>query len=146
MTRFLSDILLPFPNLNDLNSRVRLQVSSKQLQILVLHRMFWHNFSFWLFNSLLSNKNFLSCCTNTNNNNTHWIDLENDHKSSVSLKPCSNLELLVNQFNNVQASTYENKGVRQSHASSWNSEAIDMWKVACHSPSSRALACDNYFF
>ena len=32
--------------------------------------------------------------------NTHWIDLENDHNSSLSLKP-SNLELLVNQFNNA---------------------------------------------
>ena len=54
------------------------------------------------FNSLLSNKNFFSCCTNTdNNNNTHWIDLENDHNSSLSLKPSSNLELLVNQFNNA---------------------------------------------
>ena len=53
------------------------------------------------FNSLSSNKNFFSCCTNTdNNNNTHWIDLENDHNSSLSLKP-SNLELLVNQFNNA---------------------------------------------
>ena len=53
------------------------------------------------FKSLLSNKNFLSCCTNTDNNNTHWIDLENDHNSSLSLKPSSNLELLVNQFNNA---------------------------------------------
>ena len=33
-------------------------------------------------------------------NNTHWIDLENDHNSSLSLKP-SNLELLGNQFNNA---------------------------------------------
>ena len=49
------------------------------------------------FNSLLSNINFLFCCTNTDNN-THWIDLENDN-SSLSLKP-TNLELLVNQFNN----------------------------------------------
>ena len=53
------------------------------------------------FNSLLSNKNFFSCCANTNNNNTHWIDLENDHNSSLSLKPSSDLELLVNQFNNA---------------------------------------------
>ena len=45
------------------------------------------------FNSLLSNKNFFSCCTNTDNNNTHWIDLENDHNSSLSLKPSSNREL-----------------------------------------------------
>ena len=53
------------------------------------------------FNSLLSNKNFLSCCVNTDNNNTHWIDLENDHNSSLSLKPSTILELLVNQFNNA---------------------------------------------
>ena len=52
------------------------------------------------FNSLF-NRNF-SCCTNTdNNNNTHWIDLENDHNSSLSLKPSTILELLVNQFNNA---------------------------------------------
>ena len=53
------------------------------------------------FNSLSNNKKFLSCCTNTDNNNTYWIDLENDHNSSLSLKSFSNLELLVNQFNNA---------------------------------------------
>ena len=52
-------------------------------------------------NSLTSNKNFLDCCTNTDNNSTHWIDLENDNNSSLSSKPSSNLELLVNQFNNA---------------------------------------------
>ena len=36
-----------------------------------------------------------------NNNSTHWIDLENDHNSSLSFKPSSNLEPLVNQFNNA---------------------------------------------
>ena len=51
------------------------------------------------FNSLSNNKNFLACCTNTDNNITQWRDLEHDHDSSLSLKP-SNLELLVNQFNN----------------------------------------------
>ena len=51
------------------------------------------------FNSLLSNKN-LSCCMNTDNNNTHWINLEHDHNSSLSLRS-SSLELLVNQFNNA---------------------------------------------
>ena len=55
----------------------------------------------FLFNSLSSNKNFLTCCTNTDNNSTHWIDLENDHNSSLSLKRSSNQELLVNQFNNA---------------------------------------------
>ena len=53
------------------------------------------------FNSLSSNKNFFDCCTNTDNSSTDWIDLENDHNSSLSLKPSSDLELLVNQFNNV---------------------------------------------
>ena len=37
----------------------------------------------------------------TDKNSTHWIDLENDHNSSLSLEPSSNLELLVNQFNNA---------------------------------------------
>ena len=53
------------------------------------------------FNSLSSNRNFLACCANTNSNITQWKDLENDHNSSLSLKPSSNLELLVNQFNNA---------------------------------------------
>ena len=35
----------------------------------------------------------------TGNNNTHWMDLENDNSSSLSLKPTSNLELLINQYN-----------------------------------------------
>ena len=52
------------------------------------------------FNSLLSYKIFFSCYTNTDSN-THWIDLENDQNSSLSLKPSSNLELLVNQFSNA---------------------------------------------
>ena len=33
---------------------------------------------------------------------SQWIDLEHDHDSSLSLKP-SNLELLVNQFNNAKS-------------------------------------------
>ena len=52
------------------------------------------------FNSLASNKNFLVCCTNTDSNITQWKDLENDHNSSLPLKPSSKLELLVNQFIN----------------------------------------------
>ena len=52
-------------------------------------------------NSLSSNRNFLACCSNTDNNITQWKDLENDHGSSLLLKPSSNLELLVNQFNNA---------------------------------------------
>ena len=53
------------------------------------------------FNSLSSNKKFLACCTNTDSNIIQWKDLENDHASSLSLKPFSNLELLVNQFSNA---------------------------------------------
>ena len=53
------------------------------------------------FNSLSSNKKFLACCTNTDSNIIQWKDLENDHASSLSLKPSSNLEHLVNQFSNT---------------------------------------------
>ena len=53
------------------------------------------------FNSLSSNKNFLACCKNIDYNTAQWIDLEHDHNSSLSLKFSSNLELLVNQFNNA---------------------------------------------
>ena len=53
------------------------------------------------FKSLCSNKSLLSCCMSTDNNRAHWIDLGNDNNSSFSLKPFSNLELLINQFNNA---------------------------------------------
>ena len=43
----------------------------------------------------------MACCTNTESNIIQWKDLENDHASSLSLKPSSNLELLVNQFSNA---------------------------------------------
>ena len=49
------------------------------------------------FNSLLSNKNFLACCTSTNSDSNFMQlkELGNDHNSSFLLKPSSNLELLV---------------------------------------------------
>ena len=53
------------------------------------------------FNFLSSNKNLLACCTNTDWNITQWKDLATVHNSSLSLKPPSNLEHLVNQFNNA---------------------------------------------
>ena len=56
--------------------------------------------SIFPFNSLSSNK-FLACCTNTDINIIQCKDLENDRASSLSLKPSSNLELLVNQFSNA---------------------------------------------
>ena len=52
----------------------------------------------FLFNSLSSNKNFLACHTNTDTSITQK-DLESDNL--LSLKLSSNLELLVNRFNNV---------------------------------------------
>ena len=55
----------------------------------------------FIFNSLSSDKNYLACCINTDSNITQWIDPQNDHNSSVSSKSSSNLELLVNQFNNA---------------------------------------------
>ena len=65
----------------------------------------WYSIEFcstiFPFNSLSSNKNFLVCCTNTDNNTIEWINLENVHNTSLSLKPSSNLELLINQFNNA---------------------------------------------
>ena len=56
--------------------------------------------SIFPFNSLSSNKIFLACCTNTDSNIIQWKDLEHDYDSSLLSKPSSNLELLVNQFNN----------------------------------------------
>ena len=59
--------------------------------------------SIFPFNSLSSNKNFLTCCT-SNDSDSNFIqlkELENDHNSSLLLKPSPNLELLVNQFNNA---------------------------------------------
>ena len=53
------------------------------------------------FNSLTRYKNFLNCCTNTDTNITQGKALENDHNSSLLLKPSSKLELLVNQSNNA---------------------------------------------
>ena len=38
---------------------------------------------------------------NTDNSITQWKDLDGDRDSSLLSKPSSNLELLVNQFNNA---------------------------------------------
>ena len=40
----------------------------------------------------------------------------------------------------------KDKSVRQSHASSRNSEAIDVWKITRHPPSRRVVVCDDYSF
>ena len=51
-----------------------------------------------------------------------------------------------NNFTPVRLRHMKNKSLRQSHASSLNSEAIDVWKVARHQPSRRVVACDDYYF
>ena len=77
------------------------------------------------FNFLPSNKNFLACCTNTDSNIIQWKDLENDHASSLSLKPSSNLELLVNQFNYA---TPENSNDPEKSSSSTYYDIEEMHK------------------
>ena len=77
------------------------------------------------FNSLSSNKNFLTCCTSTDNN-IQWNDLENDHDSSLSLKLSSNLELLVNQFNNA---TPENSNNTEKISSSKYNDIEEMHSI-----------------
>ena len=67
------------------------------------------------FNSLSSNKTLLVCCTSTVSNIIQWKDIENDHASSLSLKPSPNLQLLVNQFNNA---TPENRNYPEKISSS----------------------------
>ena len=78
------------------------------------------------FNSLSSNKNFLACCTNTDNNITQWRDLEHDHNSSLLLKPSSNLELLVNQFNDA---TPENNNDLEKISSSKHHDIEEMYNI-----------------
>ena len=40
----------------------------------------------------------------------------------------------------------KNKGVQQLHTLSQNSEAIDVWKIACHPPSRHMVAYNDYSF
>ena len=79
----------------------------------------------FLFNSLSNNKNFLVCCTNTDNI-TQWRDLKHDHDSSLSLKPSSNLQLLVNQFNNA---TPENSNNSEKISSSKHHDIEEMLNI-----------------
>ena len=53
------------------------------------------------FNSLPSNKNLLTYCSNTDGNIMLQKDLAIDHNRSLLLKPSPNLKLLVNHFNNA---------------------------------------------
>ena len=57
----------------------------------------------------------MACCNSTDSNIIQWKDLENGHASSLSLKPPSDVELLVNQFN---SSTLENSNDPEKTSSS----------------------------
>ena len=70
-----------------------------------MYKMLQHTFSFQL---IIKQQNFLACCTDTDSNITQWKDLENNHNSSLSLKPSSNLELLVNQLNKATPENVNN--------------------------------------
>ena len=85
--------------------------------------MLQYNFSFQL---LTKRQNFLACCTNTDNNITRRKDLENDHNSLLSLKPSSDLKLLVNQFNNA---TPENSNGPEKIASSKYYDVDEMHNI-----------------
>ena len=81
----------------------------------------------FLFNFLTSNKNFLGCCTGTGDSNiTQWKDLENDSNSSLSSKPSSKLEHLVNQFNNANP---ENGNDPEKTASSKYYDIDEMYSI-----------------
>ena len=76
------------------------------------------------FNSLSSNKNFLTY-TNTDSNITQWEDLENDHNSSLLLKPSLNLEFLVNQLN----ATLENSNAPEEISSCKYYDIEEMYNI-----------------
>ena len=82
--------------------------------------------SIFPFNSLSSNKNFLPCSTSTDSNITQRTDLENYYNSLLSLKLSSNLELLVNQFNNA---TQENSNDPEKVSSSKYYDIEDMHNI-----------------
>ena len=71
---------------------------------------------------LLKKTSSFTYCANTHSNITWWKDLENDHSSSLSLKP-SNLELLVNQFNNA---TPENSSNPEKTSSSKYYDIVEL--------------------
>ena len=88
---------------------------------------------------LSSNKKYLACCTDTDSNR-QWKDLENDHNSSLLLKP-SNLEILVNQFNNT---TPENGNNHEKIASSKYYEIDEMHNIEIpHKNKPLSLFCIN---
>ena len=96
------------------------------------------------FNFLSSNKKFLASCTSTDNFIIQWKDPENYHVSSLSLKPSSNLELLVNQFNNA---TLENSNDPEKISSSKYYDIEEMHNIEMpHNNKSLSLFNINTYF
>ena len=75
-----------------------------------------------------NNKDLLTCCTSTDNSITHWRDLENDH-NSLSLKHSSNIDHLVNQFNNVNP---KNRNDPEKISSSKYYDVKEMCNIEIH--------------
>ena len=68
----------------------------------------------------------LACCASTNSNIIQWKDLENDHDIPLSLKPSTNLEHLVNQFDNA---TSENSNDPERLSSSKYYDIEEMYNI-----------------
>ena len=69
----------------------------------------------FLLNSLSCDKNLLARCINTDSSIIQWKGQKTSEISSLLLKPTSNLELLVNRFNNL---TPENNNDTENKSSS----------------------------
>ena len=79
----------------------------------------------------------------------HTKDLVYDGTRSCVLKPDGNTDYLLVFYKTTCSYKLwhmKNKGVQQLHVSSWNSKAIDVWKVAQHPPRKHVVACDDYPF
>ena len=87
--------------------------------------------SIFPFNSLSSNKNFLACCTSTDSDSNfiQLKELENDHNSSLLLKPLPNLELLVNQFNNATPENNKDPGEKISSSKYYDIDEMRNLKI-----------------
>ena len=67
-----------------------------------------------------------SRCASTNSNIIQWKDQENDHDNPLSLKPSTNLEHLVNQFDNA---TSENSNDPERLSSSKYYDIEEMYNI-----------------
>ena len=94
----------------------------------------------------LDTEEFIFVSFNFTKKRLGWFSFNRIWRSSQDEKSCFSWYSFWYSFLSVRLPHMKNKGVRQSRASSRNSEATDVWKVACHPPSRRVLTCSNYFF